>query len=96
MISINPERINKETDSFTLEVDPSLLWQNPQWAGQDFKGMDGLRLEATITISARGKTNRVTGLQGDKSKTQTVTLSESPGNLKVGFVFDSYDERFVN
>ena len=95
MISITPERINKETDSFTLEVDPSLLWQNPQWAGQDFK-MDGLRLEATITISARGKTNKVTGLQGDKSKTQTVTLSESPGNLKVGFFFDSYDERFVN
>merc|ERR1719264_1278940 len=93
VVNIVPERIHKEEQSFTLQVDPTVQWSDPEWASADFKKLDGLQLTANITVTPIGQTRSIEGI-GTKEKSERVTLGSRPVNPKVDFRYENYATRF--
>merc|ERR1712130_827403 len=75
VIRILPERIHKEETSFTLEVDPSVVWDAPGWNSQDFQKLAVLQLKAIITVTPIGPTRSIQGIGGAKTENMQVPLS---------------------
>jgi len=96
VVNIVPERIHKEEQSFTLQVDPTVQWSDPEWASADFKKLDGLQLTVNITVTPIGQTRSIEGIGGTKEKSQRVTLGSRPGNRTVEFRYENYATRFGN
>merc|ERR1719239_9564 len=94
VVEIVPERIHKEETSFTLKVDPSVRWEDPEWKSQDFEKLKNLQMTANITVTPIGQTRFIEGIGGTKSKTQQVTLAGRPGSPKVQFRYENYATRF--